>query len=81
MGKTTIVRKPRCCPFLKGDNDMIQCGQPVTRHVFGSFCNVPNFEACYTYAEKMKKLKPPFQWLQHTAVEVGGRNRGDGNRR
>ena len=68
-----MTKKPRGCPLLKGDNDLSQCRRPVTRYVFDNFCNVPNFESCHSYAEKMGKLKPPFQWLQHKAVERGGR--------
>ena len=76
-----IGQKPRCCPFLKGDNDMIQCTMPVTEYAFNNVCNHPNFGACKRYAGLMKKLKTPFQWLQYKAVETGGRTRTDQDKR
>ena len=68
-----MIVKPRFCPFMKGDNNTNQCGSMVTLYAFNAVCNHPNFGACKRYAEIMKQLKTPIQWLQSKAVEMSGK--------
>lgn len=61
------------CPLLKGQSDKGQCRQQIPRRSFETVCNTPNFRGCRIYAEIMGELKTPIAWLQHRAVESGGR--------
>ena len=73
-GKTMIDVKPLFCPRLKGD-DTGQCAQRVTSLYFKNFCNTQNFKGCRRYAEIMKELNTPMQWLQDEAMTRGGAKR------